>query len=154
VKITKANFEKAKDDFFSARNGFDSAKKALDAYRVCRGSQLGATMYHLSITVKFMLKILCVKYNVDADNDDFALLFAKTRRFLTKDILAVEILDMETELLCWHHYNSASIKTADEAAGVARIFENYFCEVIRKFMCETKKAIEWPEDGFDNSGIF
>ena len=152
MNINKADFEKAKDNFFPAKNGFDGAKKALTEYAE---PQINLAMHHFSVTLKYMLKIVCVKYNIAySEYDNLALLFAKTRRFLAGDILASDILNMETEVLSWQYYTNTSIKTADEANEVGKIFEYFFNNVIRKFLSETKKSLEWQEDEFSGSGIF
>ena len=151
MKISNADFDKAKESFVFAKNCFNIAGDALSD----KEPKINKAMHYLSMSVRFMLQIICVKYGIEyEESDEFVLFFKRTRRFLAGDIFAYYILTMETELLSWQYCKTSGIKTTEEAAAVAKKLETYFNNVIRRFMTETKNALEWPEDDFGGSGIF
>ena len=150
LKFNKESYEKAKNEYTPAPEHFKTAKKLIDFEE----PRIDAAMYHLSMTIKVSLKLLCLIYNIwYAESDDLALLFAKTRGFLRRDILSRGILNMETELLSWHCYANTGVKTADEANKIGKICETFFNSVIRTSVMEMERAFH-RENVFGSAGIF
>ena len=90
-------------------------------------------LYHLSVLVKIMLKILCKNHNLRYTNyvsiED---LFDKTYKFLPKNIL-----DMANDICYWHgdlQYVYERLMTVNEGMSAAREVQDFYNGTILSYL--------------------
>ena len=98
-------------------------------------------LYHLAVWFKIMMRFICLRFEIEyADDDAVEAMFDKTRQYLP-----ARILGMEIEICYWYNfgqYESANLKTADEACAIGRIIEAYFNDEIHPYVLETDNSIK------------
>ena len=102
-------------------------------------------LYHLSMWMKIMLKIVCLRFSIEYDDrDSIEVLFQKANSFLP-----THILEMVTDICYWHYevqYKNEDVKTVDDVCEIAHTIECYNNDKILHYAQEM-------HDSLKNTGI-